>query len=153
MHLVYSSFNSLQTGKPIQRAHSTSPLPSRMVSIPFKRESLSKVVAPEEDYKMIVQKVSIPFKRESLSKDGGHYAEGDINIFDLVSIPFKRESLSKENLGVVCQTWTTRPFQFPSNGKAYPKWTVWGAWECGYSVSIPFKRESLSKVTTLTTRC
>ena len=37
-------------------------------------------------------------------------------------------------------------FQFPSNGKAYPKNQVAHAEDNWHRVSIPFKRESLSKV-------
>ena len=61
--------------------------------------------------------VSIPFKRESLSK--GIIRRCTIAATQSVSIPFKRESLSK---GVCEKHRTTQPaFQFPSNGKAYPK--------------------------------
>ena len=63
----------------------------RKVSIPFKRESVSKVdaiVAAEE----LGFDVSIPFKRESVSKvDDTIAVVGEIS----VSIPFKRESVSK----------------------------------------------------------
>ena len=73
-----------------QKARGSNPLRIR-VSIPFKRESLSKVEdisGSEKD-----ERVSIPFKRESLSK-GASYRRA-ISIFTCVSIPFKRESLSK----------------------------------------------------------
>ena len=60
-------FNSLQTGKPIQRNCNESWRSRRKpVSIPFKRESLSKA-----ELRQIIDslaRVSIPFKRESLSK-------------------------------------------------------------------------------------
>ena len=61
--------------------------------------------------------VSIPFKRESLSK--GRRTSTSRNEV-LVSIPFKRESLSKDDSenAVFRQKLL---FQFPSNGKAYPK--------------------------------
>ena len=88
-----------------------------------------------------------------------------------VSIPFKRESVSKVEF--FCTTWNedllfqfpsngkvypkpttaeryvteTTEFQFPSNGKAYPKYKLL-TFDRGRSskVSIPFKRESVSKV-------
>ena len=62
--------------------------------------------------------VSIPFKRESISKVYlrrficyDHYT---------VSIPFKRESISKDK-NIVLDVAGGLMFQFPSNGKAYPK--------------------------------
>ena len=112
------------------------------VSIPFKRESISKVrcsILPPKTIKT----VSIPFKRESISKVGR--PEFHVETLFIVSIPFKRESISKgigEILGWVCRFRVSIPFkresiskdivynnrarrcimfQFPSNGKAYPK--------------------------------
>ena len=92
-------------------------LPLIIVSIPFKRESLSKVRVADTDEahwhgfnslqtgkpiqsetyaqtgkeKSIL--VSISFKRESLSKGGSTNLPD--HIVEIVSIPFKRESLSK----------------------------------------------------------
>ena len=63
-----------------------------VVSIPFKRESLSKVWVSWSDFQSDYH-VSIPFKRESLYK--------------VIANKDKVESISK--------------FPFPSNGKAYPK--------------------------------
>ena len=63
-----------------------------------------------------------------------------------VSIPFKRESVSKDGINHrLVQFVTNEEFQFPSNGKAYPK--NFGTAGCvkGVHVSIPFKRESVSK--------
>ena len=115
-----------------------------------------------------ISQVSIPFKRESVSK-----APTTTIVWKkptLVSIPFKRESVSKEDLLYCWQSFCQ--FQFPSNGKAYPK-TAFAhpalqnplmfqfpsngkAYpkainNTGYlfthkEVSIPFKRESVSKV-------
>ena len=110
------SFNSLQTGKCIQsisvvdhlvmfrkfqfpsngKVYSkriylrTTFFPCPLVSIPFKRESVFKVIniATNESEK----RVSIPFKRESVFKVYNLLEE----IFRLwVSIPFKRESVFK----------------------------------------------------------
>ena len=61
----------------------------------------------------------------------------------LVSIPFKRESLSKEIRTV--RELVRKMFQFPSNGKAYPKRKSSYNPPPRQQVSIPFKRESLSK--------
>ena len=64
---VEPSFNSLQTGKCIERGYCCcSPHHRHEVSIPFKRESASKVdITPSAANQLIV---SIPFKRESASK-------------------------------------------------------------------------------------
>ena len=89
------SFNSLQTGKGIQRH----------VRVPV--SSLALLVA-----------VSIPFKRERVSK----VSKG----FDLVRL--------------------TSMFQFPSNGKGYPKRGKGISFvPISREVSIPFKRERVSK--------
>ena len=90
------SFNSLQTGKPIQsQLETASDFVNPSVSIPFKRESLSKGYNEIQREKR-EESVSIPFKRESLSKEIGE----------------------KVSIGPYYVT-----FQFPSNGKAYPKQT------------------------------
>ena len=122
--LCSTGFNSLQTGKCIERetyaeadqrgdtmfqfpsngkvhrknyddiANDTCGLVIRIVSIPFKRESASKVHAStrrQSTAKVII--VSIPFKRESASK--AQNAVPDTLLGFTVSIPFKRESASK----------------------------------------------------------
>ena len=114
-------FNSLQTGKTIQRQ--TGPTqrdyPNYKVSIPFKRE---KTIQRQQRCRWLGWRV---FK---------------------VSIPFKREKLSKDDLTDGMYSWFFPMFQFPSNGKNYPKL---GKGACGcvsvLTVSIPFKRENLSK--------
>ena len=115
---------------------------SETVSIPFKRESRSKVIAicglgaaatgfqfpsnGKADPKSISNAftarnkcVSIPFKRESRSKESTPPAEMVAKAL-VVSIPFKRESRSKG----------------PDDARIFA---------AQYSVSIPFKRESRSK--------
>ena len=87
------SFNSLQTGRHIQRdgvlmATGT----ATAVSIPFKREGISKAADPR-----------------------------GIEFGQFVSIPFKREGISKVTQKTVMKTLKKIAFQFPSNGKAYPK--------------------------------
>ena len=111
-------FNSLQTGKRIQRLLSLarSICYIRRVSIPFKRESVSKGYT-QDGNQGILNNVSIPFKRESVSQAGDtRYGEA----YTQVSIPFKRESVSqvRELGGDPDETW---------------------------KVSIPFKRESVSQ--------
>ena len=90
-------FNSLQTGKHIQ----TVPCMRLMASLGT---------------------VSIPFKRESTSK----LVTNEVGSVDLckVSIPFKRESTSKLS-SCVCNVCNGNEFQFPSNGKAHPNTRHW----------------------------
>ena len=134
-----SRFNSLQTGKHIQRFLNCSLYWRPRVSIPFKRESISKAgCGGRAD---VSTKVSIPFKRETISK-----ANQDLNDSrrHCVSIPFKRESISKEKIAITFVLRLAR-FQFPSNGKAYPKRGTAMVATSPVVVSIPFKRESISK--------
>ena len=63
-----------------------------IVSIPFKRESVSKEEDKDESFSR-GNNVSIPFKRESVSKVRA--LELALSLTE-VSIPFKRESVSKE---------------------------------------------------------
>ena len=115
---LFKSFNSLQTGKRIQSIFlDCNPgLPS--VSIPFKRESVSKA------------------SRYIFMHEVAHL---------VVSIPFKRESLSKVDKGLSWKKCRATLFQFPSNGNAYPKIANRYRQVVSYWVSIPFKRECLSK--------
>ena len=66
------------------------------VSIPFKRESISKEIGKACLEAIEECLVSIPFKRESISKVGGDWKYALIQ--QGVSIPFKRESISKGGL-------------------------------------------------------
>ena len=143
-------FNSLQTGKRIQSCNSNI-MVIRMrhtVSIPFKRESVSKEDSALFHSVLKVQgfnslQTGKRIQRHSL-KDSGR------SVSDCVSIPFKRESVSKgEKLKKVLKATATLKFQFPSNGKAYPKIATARSIRLTIAltvVSIPFKRESVSKV-------
>ena len=111
-----------------------------IVSIPFKRESVSKV--SEKSPHSSRPGVSIPFKRESVSKvlslptpfhtskctgfnslQTGKCIQSIFTMKDnvgaFVSIPFKRESVSK--VKSIVHPFPPTSFQFPSNGKVYPK--------------------------------
>ena len=90
----------------------------------------------------VTEKVSIPFKRESVSKGRGYRSPV---VVMQVSIPFKRESVSKDDTKRIGQHTDTGKFQFPSNGKAYPKFCFGFTGLTRFLVSIPFKRESVSK--------
>ena len=111
------------------------------VSIPFKRESTSKVIS-HQNISICISSVSIPFKRESTLKVKGKFCTISAR---KVSIPFKRESTWK-GFGVLSaaarprgvsipfkreSTWKVRPFNNEPNKER--------------SVSIPFKRESTWK--------
>ena len=117
---------------------------SILVSIPFQRESLSKVVMQIADGEDVVIYVSIPFQRESLSK-GDDAANIGSTIGRFNSLPTGKPIQSDGNeykinelvdecfnslpTGKPIQSnrifWLKQPkeklFQFPSNGKAYPK--------------------------------
>ena len=92
----------------------------------------------------LIQNVSIPFQRESISKVQYLFFMQPCR---WVSIPFQRESISKVYQHVIHRRiqWL---FPFPSNGKAYPKGIDFSDWSPEYPrVSIPFQRESISKDT------
>ena len=88
------SFNSLQTGKGIQRKKKSN----------FARNHTT---------------VSIPFKRERGSKGNSELQSG-VGL-EKVSIPFKRERGSKVKWQQNCIRKRHNTFQFPSNGKGDPK--------------------------------
>ena len=163
-----SSFNSLQTGRHIQSLREDGGTLFdliRRVSIPFKREGISKAKQqPSVSFKTKTN-VSIPFKREGISKgtDSKRRVRTRLSFNSLqtgrhiqrhrdqtgrtgfrVSIPFKREGISK--VAHIHLAMTSEKFQFPSNGKAYPKRITTNGSEDIGSVSIPFKREGISKV-------
>ena len=136
---VIFGFNSLQTGKRIQSMRIVTLMPNW----PRGFNSLQtgkRIQSCKRERKKERKRVSIPFKRESVAKAyvDGKY-EGRITVF-----------------------------QFPSNGKAYPKATTalamittasFNSLQTGkrsqsgvvyadpvrHSVSIPFKRESVAK--------
>ena len=140
------------------------------------------------------QQVSIPFKRESVSKgnqwmknirialgmfqfpsNGKAYPKIDLSIMEVGDVEFQFPSngkaypklkalmtsscpsLTKEfqfpsngkaypKLSCIAITSFAFAFQFPSNGKAYPKECPGHRWPAqSPRVSIPFKRESVSK--------
>ena len=117
--ITWLSFNSLQTGKHIWTWLNTTTWKIRygVVSIPFKRESISERRPTHWGSWRLGDWVSIPFKRESISEHYRTGPHGHSRVF--VSIPFKRESIS-ERSNSRCRT---------SSG----------------NVSIPFKRESISE--------
>ena len=146
---VWEGFNSLQTGKCIQSTFETTPLwyLQERVSIPFKRESVSKVLPPKQTATAL-GKAEFQFP-----SNGKVYPK---------AVAFLKFRLT-----------TNGAFQFPSNGKVYPKTRrsrgrgeragkSFNSLQTGKCiqrypnlststyladlVSIPFKRESVSKV-------
>ena len=112
-----SSFNSLQTGKYIQRLMTCAMRSSWCVSIPFKRESISKALAASG-----VKVFNFRFQFPSNGK------------------------VYPKNPNPRLQTIHNPQFQFPSNGKVYPKSKSLAKRRINsICVSIPFKRESISK--------
>ena len=70
-----------------------------------------------------------------------------INELIKVSIPSERESISKAPTNSENGSGSiVKKFQFPPNGKAYPKPRIFGSgWTLTVDVSIPSERESISK--------
>ena len=116
-HRQGRSFNSLQTGNHIQSLYYN------------RRRSTGN-------------HVSIPFKRETISK--GNLGLVRVKFIDVFQFPSNGKPYPK--MRQVIQ-WQLLPrFQFPSNGKPYPKEViVTTPPEICSIVSIPFKRETISK--------
>ena len=135
----WDCFNSLQTGKCIQRKHCARSVPAKER---FNSLQTGKCIQRIDVNVNVTQKlVSIPFKRESVFKDNTWIPQGSDTT---VSIPFKRESVFKgacSMLSVYRYFW----FQFPSNGKVYSKIPTAITTITITIVSIPFKRESVFK--------
>ena len=97
--------------------------------------------------------VSIPFKRESVSK-ATPLSSAEFSEVVVFQFPSNGKAYPKNPLNLELEAATTLPmFQFPSNGKAYPKSAAHAMAIYSYmQVSIPFKRESVSKDHTRSTR-
>ena len=140
----FASFNSLQTGKCIQSDFDLGTVdeeekfqfPSngkvypktRMVenvveglsvSIPFKRESVSKVIKFSINLVKIKIRVSIPFKRESVSKAFPKTVYPSVQTAGFNSLQTGKCIQSMNNAKRHAKR--IAEFQFPSNGKVYPK--------------------------------
>ena len=133
-------FNSLQTGKRIQRAS----LPVAMilghfVSIPFKRESVSKVMTTL--ISVLTKQVSIPFKRESVSKaSSGSGSKGSSSGFNSLQTGKRiQRCTTSGNSGGIAS------FNSLQTGKRIQSSLLILFLVLLAIVSIPFKRESVSK--------
>ena len=116
------SFNSLQTGKPIQSTRIT--LILCLTSMSFNSLQTGKPIQSAMAMDMStwgISKFQFPSNGKAYPKPKGP--------------------------GIASTASTKSPkFQFPSNGKAYPKYSYRIRWNSTVGeVSIPFKRESLSK--------
>ena len=160
-------FNSLQTGKYIQSDVSIFKIFDRnFVSIPFKRESISKGART-----LCRPNRSLRFN----SLQTGKYIQSEIDVRSNADINigfqfpsngkvYPKEKKEAEKMKVISfnslqtgkyiQSTEYRQtvdndnngFQFPSNGKVYPKVLVTLFFIfTNHDVSIPFKRESISK--------
>ena len=114
-----SCFNSLQTGKPIQRNTVFLPKTNRIrFQFPSNGKAYPKT-GDDKGHQMIVHlrfnslQTGKPIQSKKQRKNAWHART--------VSIPFKRESLSKVLWAVQRTNSLSEMFQFPSNGKAYPK--------------------------------
>ena len=93
-------------------------------------------------------KVSIPFKRETISKGDGDEID---STYEHIKFQFPSngkpypKTLSYNGEGGI----EDMEFQFPSNGKPYPKPEDERDSNSRQDVSIPFKRETISKARTL----
>ena len=133
-------FNSLQTGKCIQRPyrktthesvgefqfpsngkvypkeHLGSTVVNRKPSFQFPSNGKVYPKPPNRKKKRWKQRFQFPSNGKVYPKTQ-RFSER--NASSTVSIPFKRESVSKVSYG--CGTSCETKFQFPSNGKVYPK--------------------------------
>ena len=86
--------------------------------------------------------VSIPFKRESVSKVSFLF----LSLFMTKSFNSLQTGKRIQSMIGYTNDGLDKLFQFPSNGKAYPKTRTFFRDHRRREVSIPFKRESVSKV-------
>ena len=141
---LHLRFNSLPTGKRTQRIVKFILVLSVLVSIPFQRESVPKVnhkFRTRNSFRTRFNSLPTGKCTQSSRKTPQRATE----IF--VSIPFKRESVPKVHYLLDLILKDDLLFQFPSNGKAYPKSVPKDCLSFhNVPVSIPFKRESVPKV-------
>ena len=111
-------FNSLQTGKCIQRLQLTVLSKPTLVSIPFKRESVSKAI-PSFPRKSRWGKFQFPSNGKVYPKLRKLLISGLLRItsFQFPSNGKVYPKPSKKKTASLCKG----KFQFPSNGKVYPK--------------------------------
>ena len=161
------SFNSLQTGRSMERTVNTSTAPLIRVSIPFKREGAWKVILVATLEKK-AKPVSIPFKREGAWKVF-HIFLTVQNVEQKFQFPSNGKEHGKKTTGEKILL-AAHLFQFPSNGKEHgkndfermkrgaqsfnslqtgrsmeSKRTVSASHTSAEYVSIPFKREGAWK--------
>ena len=132
-------FNSLQTGKRIARRTVAPRTTKRIVSIPFKRESVSQVL----NFAVIILisiLVSIPFKRESVSQ-AFYFHPATTNY----EFQFPSNGKAYRKLGNPSTPKEVKEFQFPSNGKAYRKSRLLGRLRSALSFQFPSNGKAYRK--------
>ena len=118
-----SCFNSLQTGKPIQscpQIFRRAQLRDIEFQFPSNGKAYPKPALLGGVRDTRTRTFQFPSNGKAYPKLTIETQATEEQVFVWVSIPFKRESLSKvaeRNRGCQLIHW----FQFPSNGKAYPK--------------------------------
>ena len=118
LNLDPNSFNSLQTGKHIQRY-------KRYCAALAENRSFNSLQTGTHIQRCNLASFFFDLKSFNSLQTGKHIQsylvfKWQSDPDELVSIPFKRESISK--VVRACKVTKTDPvFQFPSNGKAYPK--------------------------------
>ena len=141
--LRWKSFNSLQTGKPIQSQNEVSILEWRVWVFQFPSNGKAY---PKRANQLINSAFGSPFQFPSNGKAYPKEFSKATNIYkSLFQFPSNGKAYPKLVNAEKGSKVHRITFQFPSNGKAYPKWCSKNCSERGYNVSIPFKRESLSK--------
>ena len=163
-------FNSLQTGRPIQRNLSKQ-LSQILAKFQFPSNGKDYTKNCRVRWTRRSRPVSIPFKREDLSKDKPRQSNSDIDRAGFHSLQTGKGIQSIASF--ITLLTVHLKFPFPSNGKGYPKTnsqpnsarssTSFNSLQTGkgiqsmkafsffqgrLKVSIPFKRERVSKDTT-----
>ena len=137
-------FNSLQTGKCLQRGQTRSSRKWRTTS--FNSLQTGKCIQSTGQSVFCGEKrwVSIPFKRESVSKEENRTTTSSAMYVERFNSLQTGKCI--QSRGFVKFIGAVKAFQFPSNGKVSPKSAmVADVWDSIQYVSIPFKRESVSK--------
>ena len=164
----YNRFNSLQTGRRIQRRTTCAVLES-LITCFHSLQTGRRIQSILTDNETYAGSIQFQFPSNGKAYPKAPCAAPEAIQINLVSIPFKREGVSKALIFEDAQRLTGVPFQFPSNGKAYPKQkrnyrnrnrNRFNSLQTGRriqsfvncqattlvaAVSIPFKREGVSK--------
>ena len=136
-----NSFNSLQTGKGIQRGSGSYIIDQTNVFNSLQTgKGIQRRTTKPPDFK-VSARFQFPSNGKGDSKSHPHWRDYVV-YHNNVSIPFKRERGFKELQEAVSGLRAKKPFQFPSNGhKGIQRQALQDISKHKYPVSIPFKRE------------